>query len=177
MLGKMYTKNGQRFPENVRYGDILKGLPLAPRTCKGIYASHVLEHLALDHFHLALDNTRRILGDGGIFRLVVPDLALCARQYLAELATGSSEAAHNFLSSAHLGRVTTRPGLAGHIHRALNRSNHLWMWDAPAMMAVLDQHGFTSLRQCQFGDCEDPMFSLVEDERRFAGAVAIEARA
>lgn len=66
--------NSDRFPESVRYGDIRKG-PLVPAgTADGIYASHVLEHLSLVDFRKALANTYLMLADGGVFRLIVPDL-------------------------------------------------------------------------------------------------------
>src|SRR5687767_6441655 len=67
-----------RFPEAVRYGDIVTGLPVADGSCKGVYASHVLEHLALEDMRTALRNTWKILEPGGVFRLVVPDLELMA---------------------------------------------------------------------------------------------------
>ena len=81
LIGKLYTRNARRFPENVRYGDITRGLPIPEESCAGIYASHVLEHLALDDFDRALANTYRYLRTGGTFRLVVPDLHLLARTY------------------------------------------------------------------------------------------------
>ena len=28
LIGRLYSKNQQRFPENVEYGDIVKGIPL-----------------------------------------------------------------------------------------------------------------------------------------------------
>ncbi len=58
------------FPENVRYGDIVKGLPLDSDSCDGIYCSHILEHLSLHDFRIALKNTFKILKVGGIFRCI-----------------------------------------------------------------------------------------------------------
>jgi hypothetical protein len=43
-LGKLTTKNAERFPENVKPRDIVKGLPVRDGLCRGVYASHVLEH-------------------------------------------------------------------------------------------------------------------------------------
>jgi hypothetical protein len=40
---------------NVRIGDIVKGLPVPNQSCRGVYPGHVLEHLALDQFHVALE--------------------------------------------------------------------------------------------------------------------------
>src|SRR5262249_14688069 len=65
------TGNARRFPILVEYGDILKGLPVAANTAKGVYASHVLEHLALNDFKTAIQNTFRMLAPGGVFRLIV----------------------------------------------------------------------------------------------------------
>src|SRR6516165_10114212 len=36
---------GKVFPRNVRYGDIVRGLPIKDGTAKAVYASHILEHL------------------------------------------------------------------------------------------------------------------------------------
>ncbi len=64
LIGRLYTRNGQRFPENVEYGDIVKGLPVAAQSFHGVYCSHVLEHLSLADFRTALINTWRILKTG-----------------------------------------------------------------------------------------------------------------
>src|ERR1700733_6668534 len=50
ILGRCYTKNALPFPPNVKPGDIVKGLPIRAESCQGVYASHVLEHLALEDF-------------------------------------------------------------------------------------------------------------------------------
>lgn len=66
-LGRLYTKNDFRFPGNVEYGDIVKGLPVPDNSCKAVYCSHVLEHLSLWDFRMALKNTYKILQKGGIY--------------------------------------------------------------------------------------------------------------
>ena len=62
LIGGISSKNAQRFPANAKPGDIVKGLPVPPACCAGIYASHVLEHLALEDFHAALRNTKDFFG-------------------------------------------------------------------------------------------------------------------
>src|SRR5439155_5051033 len=116
IIGQMYTKNAQRFPPNVRRGDIVKGLPVPDRSCRGVYASHVLEHLALNDFHQALQNTKKILQHGGIFRLVVPDLERAARDYIARLEAGDQAANDFFLTATTLGEREHRRGFRGLIH-------------------------------------------------------------
>jgi Methyltransferase domain len=176
LVGKLYTKNSRRFPDRVRYGNIVKGLPLAPECASGVYASHVLEHLAYDDCIQALRNTHRLLRPGGIFRLIVPDLESAARQYLESLKGRSTEANELFMEVTSLGRKESPRGIVPWIYSWLNSSRHLWMWDYPAMAHALERQGFRNIRRCAFNDSEDPMFARVEDRLRFDGALAIEAR-
>ena len=62
------------FPSNVKYGDIIKGLPVEDNSCDGLYCSHTLEHLSLQDFRIALKNSYKILKKGGIFRVILPDI-------------------------------------------------------------------------------------------------------
>jgi predicted SAM-dependent methyltransferase len=176
VIGKLYTKNSQRFPAGVLYGDIVKGLPVAPESCKGVYASHILEHLTLEDFNKALKNTRAILQVNGIFRMVVPDLEWAARQYIEKLDAQDSEGNSFFLDATNLGSRKRSNGVRGLLYGAFQTSAHRWMWDSTALTRALQGHGFHNVRRCSFGDCEDQMFKSVEDEGRFEHAVAMEAR-
>jgi hypothetical protein len=176
LIGKFYTKNSQRFPDDVRYGNIVKGLPLAAGSASGVYASHVLEHLSYGDCIQALGNTYRLLRPGGIFRLIVPDLESAAQQYLEQLKGRSTEANDFFMESTSLGRKESIRGIGAWLYSLLNSSRHLWMWDYPAMAQALEGQGFRNIRGCKFNDSEDPMFARVEDQLRFDGALAIEAR-
>ena len=161
------------FPRNVRFGDIVRGLPIAAGSCDVAYCSHMLEHLALADFRAALRNTFTILRPGGTFRLVVPDLAQCVRAY----AGGTDpQAAHRFMVDTHLGHQARSRGLRGALVAWLGNSRHLWMWDEPAMRAELDAAGFVDARRASFGDSPDSMFALVEDAGRFTGCLAMECR-
>jgi hypothetical protein len=161
-VGYLVNKNpAGRFPKSVRYGDIIKGLPVADGTASGVYASHVLEHLSRTDFATALHRTFTMLKPGGRFRLVVPDLEWRARAYLAALESGQRQANDTLMRSAHLG-MEKRSLVA-----SLGNSLHLWMWDEPSMTDALLNAGFVSVRRCKRGDSGDPMFDLVEEEARF----------
>jgi hypothetical protein len=77
LIGQLYTRNEQRFPQNVLYGELVKGLPIPVGVCGGIFCSYVLEHLSLEEFRVALGGTFEHLRPGGTFRLVLPDLDQC----------------------------------------------------------------------------------------------------
>lgn len=173
VLGRVLTGNHRLFPETVEFGDIVKGLPVAESSCKAIYCSHVLEHLCLRDCQQALRNTRAILEPGGIFRLVVPDLAVSVQHYLEN---SSPQAASEFIRSTSLGRETRERGLKGMVRTWLGNSPHLWMWDFNSMRHALDEAGFVDIRRAVFGDGSDPMFAHVEVRMRWKEGMGIDCR-
>jgi predicted SAM-dependent methyltransferase len=170
-VGRFYTKNENRFPDNVGYGDIVKQIPLPKESCKAIYASHVLEHLSLQDFRTALTNTYDLLMIGGLFRLVVPDLEILAKRYLE---SDDLTAAITFMEDSNLGRLERRKGLRGLATTWLGNSSHLWMWDLKSMQRELSAKGFKDIRRCSLGD--EPLFVDVEDPSRFVDALAVQCR-
>src|SRR5262249_29127870 len=146
VLGRFFRR-GTVFPVNARYGDIVKGLPVPDNSADGVYASHVLEHLSLADFWLALRNTFRLLKPGGLFRLVVPDLEARARIYLQKLERGEIEANGWLMRTAGLGVERRDRSLEGIARSLLGNSVHLWMWDEKSMAAALRKVGFVDVRR------------------------------
>jgi predicted SAM-dependent methyltransferase len=171
LLGRFYTKNADRFPANVEYGDIVRGLPVPDDSCKLVYCSHVLEHLALDDMRTALRNTYRILENGGRFRLVLPDLEKHVNDYVHD---HSEEAAISFIRSTALGRERRGRSIRAFLLEWLGSGQHLWMWDYKSMSRELREAGFTEIRRASFGDSHDPAFLEVEDEERWRGCLGVE---
>jgi len=175
ILGMLYTKNKQRFPKNVRYGNIVKGLPVIQSgTCDGIYCSHVLEHLSFEDFITALKNTFKYLKPGGIFRCVIPDLKGYVEIYLERIKHKDSTASIQFMRETRLGTEKRVYGI-WNLFKFLGSHEHLWMWDALSLQDYLRRTGFSQIRPCLFNDSSDPMFNMVESEKRFRNAIAFEA--
>ncbi|HEY4324132.1 MAG TPA: methyltransferase domain-containing protein [Mucilaginibacter sp.] len=175
LLGKLYTRNKQRFPENVRYGDIVKGLPEKQGSCDGIYCSHVLEHLAYNEFITALKNTYVLLKPGGTFRAVLPDLKSAIQTYIAEFDT--LEAPANYLMrNTMLGIENRSKSLSSNLKNIYGNSKHLWMWDYKSLEFELKKVGFVDIRPARFGDSKDPFFQYVEEKDRFLQAAAFECK-
>ena len=174
LVGLLRVPGATVFPANVRYGDILKGLPVEAGSCRAVYCSHVLEHLSLSDFRLALLNTKAVLAEGGLFRLVVPDLRAAAQRYVAD---PSDTAASRFMTETYLG-VTERPkGMGGFLRSWLGNTHHLWMWDYPSLSRELATAGFKDIRLARMGDSGEPMFAAVEEESRWADSVGVECTA
>lgn len=163
------------FPANVKYGDIVKGLPVSQSSCKGVYCSHTLEHLSLDDCRVALHNTYKILQPGGIFRCVLPDLEIATRTYLKQLDGGNKEASIDYIAGLLMG-LTSRPkGIKRIAESIFGNAHHLWMWDKYSLAVELEKAGFTQVRACEFNDSEDSHFQQVEDRSRFYSAIALQA--
>lgn len=162
IFGPLVRKNGARFPANVKYGDIIKGLPLKAQSVDFLYASHVIEHLSRDDALRALSNSFSYLAAGGVFRVVVPDLESRARRYIADQSDGSAD---RFMLDTGLGFQESRTirSAAGFM---MGNSTHRWMWDFRSLGAEFQAVGFSNVRRCVFGDGH-PAFSAVEKEDRF----------
>src|SRR5256885_5077658 len=68
--------------------DIRKPLPFPDGCATDVYASHVLEHLYFEQGQGLIQESFRLLCDGGILRVVVPDLRAIVREYLGERPFG-----------------------------------------------------------------------------------------
>lgn len=172
-----WSGNSRTFPEAVRYGDLRKPSFLPRDSVEAVFASHVLEHLALGDMRLALRNIFQMLRPGGRLRLIVPDLQERARRYLEQ--AGNPSASHDFMRSCYLGSEARSRGALGLVKNAFGNAAHLWMWDEPSVRAELEAAGFVGIRKARFGDSGDAMFDLVENEDRFVDdgieEVALEA--
>jgi predicted SAM-dependent methyltransferase len=169
LIGKLYTKNQSRFPKNVEYGDIVKGLPIPDEECEMIYCSHILEHLSLANLRKALKNTYCKLRVGGTFRFVLPDLEYHIKKYIDD---PSADAALLFMKEAHLGKERSHD-LKSFLSWFGN-SHHLWMWDYKSIERELRDVGFIKIRRAQFGDSLNLKFKDVEDKSRWDNCLGVE---
>jgi hypothetical protein len=159
------------FPHGVQFGNIVTGLPLPDESCKGIYCSHVLEHLSLSDFRKAITNTNRLLVAGGVFRLVLPDLMYYIRRYTE---SSGADAAPEFMRSTGLGEIVRNNGLKGLAKELLGNSKHRWMWDYASLELELVKAGFVHVRRATIGDSVDSRFSAVERLDRWENCLGIE---
>lgn len=175
-IGKLLAQGLKNltFPDNIAYGDIIKGLPVPDNSCKAVYCSHVLEHLSRNDCVTAIQNTYRLLQHGGIFRCVLPDLEKYVQTYLQHKQAGNKAAADIFMETSCLGYYERSKDFKSRLIQAYGNSSHLWMWDEVSLKEVLTKVGFTSIRRCEMGDSIDPVFNTIEDPTRFVDHLAFE---
>jgi SAM-dependent methyltransferase len=160
------------FPAEVRFGDIVRGLPVPESSCEAVYCSHTLEHLTLEEARKALRNTLRILKPGGRFRAVVPDLKILALRYVG---ANDPDAAYRFQLETDLGKERKPGGVVGRLRSLFGNSAHLWMWDEASLVAETKAAGFLDVRRAHFGDDPDPQFARVENPSRWENCLGISA--
>jgi predicted SAM-dependent methyltransferase len=142
-LWKLRVLSSQRYevkwPNSITFHNLRKRLPYSDSSIDYAYTSHFLEHLTLEEAQRLMKEVFRVLKPGGIIRIVVPDLALGAREYLAALEANpnDSTAAPYFLRWLQL----SKPGA---------RDPHLWMYDAPSLNAMLTEIGFENVAVCPY---------------------------
>jgi SAM-dependent methyltransferase len=173
LIGRIYTKNESRFPMNAEFGDIVSGLPVPSDSCRGVYCSHVIEHLSLEDSRKALKNTYKIMRNGGTFRLVLPDLKFYAKQYVSNT---SDDAAIAFMKDTSLGLEHRTKGFKNFLLAWLGNSRHLWMWDYKSLALELHKAGFIGIRRAYYGDASDARFNEVEVKQRWKDCLGIECQ-
>lgn len=142
---QLYSVN---WSDSIQSLDLRNKLPYEDSSVDYVYTSHLLEHLALMDAQQLMSEVFRILKREGTARVVVPDLAAGARQYLSAIQANPDDAnaAIEFLNWLQL----NRPGI---------RDPHLWMYDAPSLSVMLSNIGFARVAVCEYRigrvpDCE-----------------------
>jgi predicted SAM-dependent methyltransferase len=113
----------------------------------GVFSEHVLEHLAPRRARNLLSELKRTTRDGGIIRIVVPDLRLYTEHYLGRNSPPGFEMWE-----------TPAEGL-----RSVSQNwHHRSLWDFDLLSKVARDAGFAEIRKVSFGQGEDPR--LIQDQ-------------
>jgi SAM-dependent methyltransferase len=152
------------WPRDVRRYDVRKGLPFADGSARFIYSSHTFEHFTYEASLAIARDCRRALAPGGIMRIVVPDLGLIVRDYLAD---EKPLAAQTFLS-----RLSLNHSLQDFVHPG---SNHSQMFDARALVHMVRSAGFENVEVSSYRQSAIPEIELIELEVRRNESLYVEA--
>lgn len=180
VVGSVASKllNFPKWPTQAKYGNIVLGLDTQKEYYDLVFAAHVLEHLSLNDFHVALDNIFYYLKPGGFLRVIVPDLEIFIKNYTLSKMDQSSQdqASISFMQDTLLGVKLARSSYFSRLKEAFSNSKHQWMWDQESLVKAVKDHSFSRVRPCVYGDWSNERFSEVEREKDYHLAVGIEAR-
>mgnify|MGYP001561730087 CR=1 FL=1 len=112
--------------------DLSKGIPLKDNVADYIYSSHFIEHLHRKDANHLLNECYRVLRNGGILRISVPDLEHAIRLYFMG---SKQEMLQNYFfvedDESHYAR-------------------HKYMYDFEMLSTLLHEIGFHDIQRCEF---------------------------
>jgi MoaA/NifB/PqqE/SkfB family radical SAM enzyme/predicted SAM-dependent methyltransferase len=141
----------QPYPEVDVVADVTQGLRF--RNAEAVYAEHFIEHLKIDQALQFLEESHRVLGEGGVLRLSTPNLDwVWATHYGLE------------------GEDDLRFNMAVHLNRAFHGWEHQFLWNQPTMEKVLTACGFTDIRWESYGQSERKFLRNLERHETYSDA-------
>lgn len=149
--------------------DVTKRIPYANNSVDVIYTSHMVEHLDRAEVLLFLAEAHRVLKEGGILRIAVPDVKRIVESYLEH------KDADRLISDLYLAVPKPR-GIARLITMLVGARHHHWMYDDQSLIKLLESHGFVSAVSLAPGQTtiEEPgALNLAEREE---ASIYVEAR-
>lgn len=164
-------------PSNILAHDLSRGIPLPGDSADVVYHSHVLEHIDRDRVRAFQFEVRRVLKAGGVQRIVVPDLEILARRYLASLEAARAGAGrrpgHDESVVDLLEQSVRRDAAAARSLTGWRRSiyttvfgdarrrgeTHQWMYDSENLAALLRDCGFREVEVVAFDRSRIPGWS------------------
>jgi predicted SAM-dependent methyltransferase len=152
------------WPRDVRRWDVRKGLRFADGSVRYIYSSHTFEHFTPAESLAVAKECFRVLMPSGILRIVVPDLGLIVREYLADPRPLAAQTFLSRLSLNHSFHDVVHPG-----------SNHSQMFDGKALVHLLQEAGFQQVAVSSFRQSAIPEIEQIELEVRRGESLYVEA--
>ena len=123
----------------------------------GVFHEHVLEHLPIKVGFQFLCECRRVLKQGGILRVCVPDAGACIDSYAGKISSQWADSA-------------PVPMMA--VEKLFYEHQHVAMYDATKLTAMMRLAGFREVAQRQYGD--SALSPIPDTERRSAGGLRVE---
>ena len=130
----MINVDGNIFQKKDVWLDVTLGLPIPDNSVKGVYFSHLVEHLSGAKVRRLFSECHRVLKQGGALRIVVPSLEYAIQAYLRDRPSLLPEWPDQYSSSG--GRFN---------NFMLCRNQHLMMFDFGLLHELLSETGFSNV--------------------------------
>ena len=154
-----------RWPRDVHRADVRKGIPFPESSVSCIYSSHVFPGFTYGESQAVARECFRVLKPGGVLRIVVPDLGILVRDYLAD--TADPMASHRFIS-----RLLLTSSVRDIVHPGAHNKQ---MFDARSLVHMLRGAGFRAPEVSTFGCSQIADIAEIELESRRFESLYVEA--
>jgi predicted SAM-dependent methyltransferase len=151
--------------EQIYLHNLTKPFPWRDKSVDVIYSSHTLEHFTKGQGLLFLKECYRCLREGGIIRILVPDL----KWYVSEYMGG------NILATDFLWEIDVVNEEVGMFKKMFVAFPHQCMYDSKALMDIMNDIGFKQVGSRVAFESQIPDIALIELDGRTGHAVVVEA--
>lgn len=130
-----YIQSIQKNPIQITWADACKKIPCPDNSVELLYSCNMLEHLTKQKALSFLNEVKRVLVTGGVFRIAVPNLEYCVKRYL------ETKDADQFIGS--LSCCIEDDTFVQRLNLAIfGARNHKWMYDKESLAGLLVKNGF-----------------------------------
>ena len=146
--------------EGLAYLDASKPFPLADGSMHYIASEHVIEHLSYEDGKVMLAESFRVLAPGGKVRVATPNLL----RFIELFQKDPSEPARVFAEGKLAWHEWPKepPSAAIILNLQLSSWGHKFTYDPETLEAALARAGFTSIRQFEMSESDDPVLDGFE---------------
>lgn len=137
--------------------DVTRGLPFPDKYFGGIFTEHMLEHITFQEAVRLLGEFRRVLRDGAVLRIVVPDGELYLSRYASKQAGHPVEMPN--AGDIH-GKFPFETPMID-VNFVFREHGHQFIWDFSTLKLALLSCGFKQVEKRAYGDGADSM--LIRD--------------
>lgn len=130
----------------VKFADATRPLPLKDSSVECIYTSHMFEHLSRTGAKNFLKEARRVLKNGGVLRISVPDLRIAIEEYL-QFRDADAFMKGILVQAPPISTMKQKISLivTGYRH-------HQWMYDGESLSRLLKEAEFSKVEICKSGN-------------------------
>jgi predicted SAM-dependent methyltransferase len=147
-------------PSIVRH-DLTRGIPYPDGSAVAVYSSHMLEHIYLNQARRLLLDCRRVMAEGGVLRLALPDYGSAAQQLLAGEAAENPRAAMEFHRRLRA-HPFDQPRVSRRLVEMAGSHVHRWFPTRTLVVGLVAEAGFGEVMCCDFKRGRLPDLDLIE---------------
>lgn len=124
--------------------DLRKPLPFPNASSSYIYASHVIEHISHAEVWNFFEECLRVLDTNSTLRIAIPDMSKMQKDMTDEYQLAVKNGGHGDGSK----KAALKAAVFCHGHKAA--------WNAELLITFMQAVGFSNVRQCFYGNSDDP---------------------
>ena len=149
---------------NVMRMDATHPFPFPEDSFQYVYTEHMIEHVPHQQGTHMLQECHRVLRDGGIIRVVTPNLATILGLYHKGLYTDQQEYLEWFCRTFVPGG---RHGAVFAINTMFRQWGHQFLYDVETLTDSMCATGFRAVQRCALGESSHLDLRSLENEQRY----------